>query len=97
MVTWRTAGLRFTLTLLCHIGYTEEVPDIQQAIRELQETAIVMSGIQSRQAELLKQHGEWLHSHDLAMTQARERGRETDERIEKLVIDIGESLRRDGK
>ena len=73
------------------------MPDIQQAIKELQETAIVMSGIQSRQAELLKQHGEWLHSHDLAMTQARERGREIDERIDKLVIDIGESLRRDGK
>jgi len=56
-----------------------------------------MSGIQSRQAELLKQHGEWLHSHDLAMTQARERGRETDERIDKLVIAIGELLRKDGK
>ena len=85
------------MTLLCHICYSQQVPDIQQAIKELQETAIVMSGIQSRQAELLKQHGEWLHSHDLAMTQARERGRETDERIDKLVIAIGELLRRDGK
>jgi len=31
------------------------------------------------------------------MTQARERGRETDERIDKLVIAIGELPRRDGK
>ena len=80
------------------------MPDIQQAIKELQETAIVMSGIQSRQAELLKDHSEWLHAHDLAMArhdkemaEARDRGKQTDERIEKLVIAIGELLRRDGK
>jgi hypothetical protein len=72
------------------------VPDLQQALKELQETAIVMSGIQSRQAALLKDHAEWLHSHDLAMTEARERGRETDERIAKLVSAIGESVRRQG-
>ena len=72
------------------------MPDLQQALKELQETAIVMSGIQSRQAALLKDHAEWLHSHDLAMTEARERGRETDERIAKLVSAIGESVRRQG-
>jgi hypothetical protein len=72
------------------------VPDLQQALKELQETAIVMSGIQSRQAALLKDHAEWLHSHDLAMTEARERGRETDERIAKLVSAIGELVRRQG-
>ena len=72
------------------------MPDIQQAIKELQETAVVMSGIQSRQAALLKDHAEWLHSHDLAMTEARERGRETDERIAKLVSAIGELVRRQG-
>jgi hypothetical protein len=72
------------------------VPDIQQAIKELQETAVVMSGIQSRQAALLKDHAEWLHSHDLAMTEARERGREIDERIAKLVSAIGELVRRQG-
>ena len=72
------------------------MPDIQQAIKELQETAVVMSGIQSRQAALLKDHAEWLHSHDLAMTEARERGREIDERIAKLVSAIGELVRRQG-
>ena len=43
------------------------MPDMQQAIKELQETVIVMSGIQERQAALLKDHAEWLHAHDLAM------------------------------
>ena len=75
-------GLAILLTLLCHIGYTQKCR--HSTAIELQETAIVMSGIQSRQAELLKQHGEWLHSDDLAMTEARERGKQIDERIEKL-------------
>lgn len=68
------------------------MPDIQQAIKELQETAIVTSGIQSRHAALLKDHAEWLEAHqhaiarhDKEMAEARERGRELDERIANLV------------
>ena len=71
-----------------------------QAIKELQETAIVMSGIQSRQAALLKDHAEWLQEpdraiarHDQEMAEAQERGRATDERIDKLVSAIGELIR----
>jgi hypothetical protein len=71
------------------------MPDFPQALKELQETVIVMSGLQSRQAELLKDHAEWLHSHDLAMTEARERGRETDARIEKLVSAIGALIQKE--
>jgi hypothetical protein len=37
--------------------------DMQAAIKELQETAIVVAGIQARQAEVLKGHGEWLEEH----------------------------------
>jgi hypothetical protein len=63
---------------------------IKEAIKELQETAVVMSGIQRCQAELLKEHSEWLVSHDKAMIDIREVGRQTDERIAKLVSAIGE-------
>ena len=77
------------------------MPDLQQALKELQETAIVMSGIQSRQAAVLKDHAEWLQAHDRAMArhdkemaEARERGRELDERIDKLVSATGEMLRK---
>jgi hypothetical protein len=63
------------------------------AIKELQETAIVMAGIQSRQAGMLKDHAEWLQSHDRAMVEARERGKATDERIDRLVSAIGELIR----
>jgi hypothetical protein len=77
------------------------MPNLEQAIKELQETAIVMSGIQSRQTALLKDHAEWLEAHDRAMArhdkemaEARERGRELDERIAKLVGAIGEMMRK---
>jgi hypothetical protein len=77
------------------------MPDLAQAIKELQETAIVMSGIQARQAELIKDHSDWLHSHDLAVArhdkeiaEARKLGRETDDRIAQLVSAIGELLRK---
>jgi len=41
--------------------------DMQAAIKQLQETAIVMAGIQARQAEAIKDHTEWLVQHDQAM------------------------------
>ena len=41
--------------------------DMQAAIKELQETAIVMSGIQARQAAVVKAHGEWLVEHEKIM------------------------------
>ena len=72
------------------------LPSLQTARKELEETAIVMSGIQARQAALLKDHAEWLQEHDRAMTEARERGKATDERIDKLVSAIGEMLRQNG-
>jgi hypothetical protein len=63
---------------------------MQAAIKELEEAAIVTSHLQSRQTAMLKDHAEWLQSHDRAITDIRENGRMTDERIEKLVNAIGE-------
>ena len=73
-----------------------------EAIKELQEAAIVMAEIQSRQAKVLKEHREWLQEHDRAMVEMRQRaeahdramenmrefGQKLDERIDKLVIAI---------
>ena len=41
--------------------------DMEGAIKQLQETAIVMAGLQARQAEVLKGHGEWLEQQQRAM------------------------------
>lgn len=41
--------------------------DMEGAIKQLQETVIVMSGLQACQAEVLKDHGEWLEQHLRAM------------------------------
>ena len=48
--------------------------DMQQTIKELQDTLTVVVGIQARQAELLKGHGEWLQEHDRALAEDRRRG-----------------------
>lgn len=66
--------------------------DLRQAIKDLQDTATVMAGIQARQAAMLKGHAEWLQEHDRAIAESRERGQETDARIDKLTIAIGELI-----
>jgi hypothetical protein len=71
---------------------------MQAAIKELEETAITMTHLQARHSELLKDHIEWLHTHDKAIAETRqadaERGRALDERIQKLVSAIGEFIAR---
>ena len=61
-------------------------------IKGLQETATVMAGIQARQAEALKNHGEWLQEHHRVMAELRNRDRVIDERLDKLVVAIGELI-----
>lgn len=57
--------------------------DIQQTIKDLQDTLAVTAAIQERHNELLKDHAEWLAGHDKAMLEIREAGRATDRRIAK--------------
>jgi hypothetical protein len=77
------------------------MPDMQDVIRDLQETLTVMAEIQRRQAAALKDHAEWLVAHDQAIVEMREHERRIDARIEKLgeridslVSAIGEMLRK---
>ena len=42
------------------------------AIKQLQETVIVVAGLQARQAEVLQGHGEWLEQHERAMARHEE-------------------------
>jgi len=46
--------------------------DMEGAIKQLQETAIVVAGIQARQAEALKGHGQWLEAHQNAIVKHEE-------------------------
>jgi uncharacterized membrane protein YqiK len=69
-----------------------ELPKLQSALRDLEEAAIVTAKVQQRQAELVKDHSEWLHAHDKAMAEIRENGRALDARIDKLVSAIGKLI-----
>ena len=48
------------------MGYSMNM-DMEQVIKQLQETTTVMAGIQARQAEVLKSHGEWLEEHNASI------------------------------
>ncbi len=54
-------------------GYAATLPrysigiDMEQVIKQLQDTATVMAGIQARQAEVLKGHGAWLEEHNASI------------------------------
>ena len=74
--------------------------DMAKVLADLQDTAILMAGIQQRQA-VVKEHGQWLVQHERAMTEIREQiaalleaGKRTDARIEALVGAVGEFLRK---
>jgi hypothetical protein len=70
---------------------------MEEVLKELQDTLTVMAGIQARQAEIQKGHSEWLQEHDRVMTELRERDKIIDERIDKLVLSIGEWISRSGR
>jgi hypothetical protein len=79
------------------------MPDMEQTIKQLQDTLTVMEGIQARQAEVLKGHSQWLEEHlaaiarhDKEIAESRELGKATDERIEKLVSAIGKLINKQG-
>ena len=57
---------------------------MQAAIKELQETAIVMSGIEARQAAALKDQAVWLAGHEKRM-------REHEERMQRIELNLGEA------
>ena len=40
---------------------------MELVLKQLQDTATVMAGIQARQAEVLKGHGQWLEEHNAAI------------------------------
>ena len=69
--------------------------DMQDAIRELQETAIVMSGIQARQAEVLKGQGAWLEQHEKRMQRLETNLAEAGEKLNALISVVDDLVRRD--
>ena len=78
--------------------------DMQAAIKELQETAIVMAGIQARQAEALKYHSQWLAEHDKSMADHRKRMEhiettlaEATDRLNGLIVIVDDLVRHRGK
>ena len=73
--------------------------DMEGAIKQLQETAIVMAGIQARQAEVLKGHGEWLESqagmeaHEAWLARHEVVMAEIDDKLNGLIVVVDDLVR----
>jgi len=65
--------------------------DMQAAIKELQETAIVMSGIQARQAAALKDQAVWLEGHEKRMREHEERMQRIKRNLERIDLNLAEA------
>ncbi len=68
---------------------------MQAAIKELQETAIVMSGIQAGQAAVVKEHGEWLEQHEKTMRRIELNLAEATDKLNALIHFVDDQHRRD--
>jgi uncharacterized coiled-coil protein SlyX len=62
-------------------------------VRELRDAVTVTAQLEARQGRALKEHGEWLESHDRAMKEHGELMKELDARIANLVSGFGEFMR----
>ena len=67
---------------------------LEEAIKQLQEAAIVSARFDLRHEQMLNDHAEWLQAndraaerHDREMQEMREFGRKLDERMDKLAIE----------
>jgi hypothetical protein len=67
--------------------------DMEAVIRQLQDTATVMAGIQARQAAVLKGHGEWLEQHERIMARVESNLLKTTEKLNALVVIVDDLVK----
>jgi hypothetical protein len=64
--------------------------------KEIEDALTVMGGLQARQGRALREHSEWLESHQKVMQKHEEWLQSFDQRMDKLVVAIGELIQRNG-
>jgi hypothetical protein len=62
---------------------------LENARRELEESFIVMTHLETKQSRMIKEQAEYLAGHETRLREAEQRNSEVDVRIEKLVSAIG--------
>ncbi len=65
-----------------------------EMVRELRDAVTVTAQMEARQSRAVREHAEWLVTHDRAIQELREQGQALDRRISDLVSGIGEFMRR---
>jgi hypothetical protein len=65
---------------------------LEGAHRELEDSFIVMTHLETKQSRLIKEQAEYMAGHEARLREAEQRNRDVDVRIEKLVSAIGSIL-----
>jgi hypothetical protein len=65
---------------------------LENAHRELEDSFIVMTHLETKQSRLIKEQAEYMAGHETRLREAEQRNRDVDVRIEKLVSAIGSLL-----
>jgi hypothetical protein len=65
---------------------------LENAHRELEESFIVMTHLETKQSRLIKEQAEYMAGHEVRLREAEQRNSDVDVRIEKLVSAIGSIL-----
>jgi|GraSoiStandDraft_50_1057286.scaffolds.fasta_scaffold2187389_1 limonene-1,2-epoxide hydrolase len=72
----------------------ERMEALEKAHKELEDSFIVLTHVETKMSQLLKDQTEYVANHEQRLREQAERDRVLDERIDKLVSAIGDLIRR---
>jgi len=74
--------------------HEQRLAKLEAARKELEDSLIVMMHLETRAAARVKEHAEFIAAHEAAIAKQVERTSVLDERVDKLVVAIGELISR---
>lgn len=67
---------------------------LEKAHRELEDAFIVLTQVETRMSQLVREQAEYVANHEKRLRQAEQRDKQLDDRIDKLVSSIADLIRR---
>jgi hypothetical protein len=75
-------------------AWRQDMAALEKAHKELEDSFIVLTQVETRMSQLLREQTEYVASHEKRLQEQAERDRVIEERIEKLVSAIGDLIAR---
>ena len=72
--------------------HEQRLAKLEAARRELEDSFVVMTHLETKAAARVREHAEFIAAHEAAIAKQLERTSALDERVDKLVLAIGELI-----